>query len=46
MGSNRKELFTVVIDCIYRIFFNIRRIGTGMYARPRPMLAGVYGKGL
>ena len=23
--------------------FNVRRIGTGMYLRPRPMLAGVYG---
>ena len=26
--------------------FNIRRIGTGIYLRPHPMLAGVYGKGL
>ena len=26
--------------------FNIRRIGTGIYLRPCPMLAGVYGNGL
>ena len=26
--------------------FNIRRMGTGIYLRPRPMLAGVCGNGL
>ena len=26
--------------------YNIRRIGTGIYLRPRPILAGVYGNGL
>ena len=26
--------------------FNVRRIGTGICLRPRPMLAGVYGNGL
>ena len=28
------------------ICFNVGRIGTRMYLRPRPMLAGVYGNGL